>query len=142
LEQFVTGTLLILYSFAVHAVFFIAAANQIGRLERWLCRPPHYAKLTLVITLLGLWLLTSMLNSAFAWAIYFHWAGALMTFESSVYFTLVSFTTLGFGDVILATEFRILSGLLAANGLLIFGLTTAIMIEIMHKLYLTQRRKQ
>jgi len=81
-----------------------------------------------------------MLNSSLAWAVYFYATGALETFELAVYFALVSYTTLGFGDVILDPDARILSGLLAANGLIIFGLTTAIIIEFVHMLYQTQTR--
>ena len=54
--------------------------------------------------------------------------------EESVYFSLVSFTTLGFGDVILPDEWRILSGFVAADGFLLFGLNTAVLIEAMMRM--------
>jgi len=142
LEQFGVGALLILYSLVVHAAHIILAARALDVLEWWFCRPPHSVKLGAAFTLLGLWLLLSMLNSSLAWAVYFYATGALETFELAVYFALVSYTTLGFGDVILDPDARILSGLLAANGLIIFGLTTAIIIEFVHMLYQTQTRQR
>jgi hypothetical protein len=60
--------------------------------------------------------------------------GAFDSLESAVYFSLVSFTTLGFGDIILGKEWRILSGMMAANGLLIFGLTTAVLVDFLSRL--------
>ncbi|MGF1621745.1 MAG: ion channel [Rhodomicrobiaceae bacterium] len=54
--------------------------------------------------------------------------------ETWVYFSLVSFTTLGFGDIILMKEWRILSGMMAANGLIIFGLTAAVLIDFLSRL--------
>ena len=42
---------------------------------------------------------------------------------------LVSFTTLGFGDIILPSEWRILSGMTAANGFLVIGMMSAVVLE-------------
>ena len=62
-----------------------------------------------------------------------------VTFEASVYFSLVAFTTLGFGDVLLPVEWRLLGGLAAANGLLIFGLLTAMLVETLRQIRTRQR---
>jgi hypothetical protein len=60
--------------------------------------------------------------------------GLFPTMEEAVYFSLVAFTTLGFGDVLLPREWRLLAGLSAANGLLYFGLMTAMLVEAMRSL--------
>lgn len=67
--------------------------------------------------------------SVWLWAVAFHLLGIFAGFEEAMYFTLVSFTTLGYGDVLMPREWRILGGLAAANGLLSFGLMTALMVE-------------
>ena len=136
--QIIFGFLLIMISLVVHSVFLVTAIHTVQRLKHWLSRPPHFRKLTLTFSLLSIWLLISMGITSMIWATYFQWKGAFASFEESLYFSLVSITTLGFGDVILAHEHRLLAGLLAANGLILFGLTTAILIEIIHKLYQTQ----
>jgi hypothetical protein len=69
----------------------------------------------------------------------------LSTLEEAVYFALVSYTTLGFGDVVLSREWRILSGMVGANGFLNFGLLTAVMVEALRHTRLGQheaRRKR
>ena len=55
-----------------------------------------------------------------------------------MYFSLVSFTTLGFGDVLFPPEWRLLSGMAAANGLLNFGLLTALLVEALRHVRLGQ----
>ena len=45
-----------------------------------------------------------------------------------VYFSVVNFTTLGFGDVLAPDEWRILGSLIGANGMLAFGLATAALV--------------
>lgn len=77
------------------------------------------------------------------WALAFVELGAFGTLEESVYFALVVFTTLGLSDVILPMEWRLLSGMAAANGFLNFGLLTALLIEALRHIRLAQvdRRK-
>ena len=58
----------------------------------------------------------------------------LGTLEESLYFSMVTFTTLGFGDIIIATPWRILSGIQAMNGLLIFGWSTAMLYAVVSEL--------
>jgi hypothetical protein len=64
--------------------------------------------------------------------------GIFETLEEAVYFALVSYTTLGFGDVLLEKEWRLLSGMAAANGLLNFGLLTALLVEALRHIRLGQ----
>ena len=78
--------------------------------------------------------LAAWLESAL-WAV-FYWAMEVVpTFEEAHYFSLVTFTTLGYGDVTLAEGWRLLGAFQAANGILMFGWTTAIMVALSHKLF-------
>ncbi len=92
----------------------------------------------LAFSLLGM--LGMMTVAVWGWALAFWFLGLFETFEGSVYFALVAFTTLGFGDVLLPQEWRLLGGLAAANGLLLFGLLTAILVETLRLLRLRQRQ--
>jgi len=62
--------------------------------------------------------------------IYF-WAGSLWIlgampgYENALYFSLVTYTTVGYGDVVLGPEFRIFGAMASVCGILMFGLTTA-----------------
>lgn len=136
--QIVAGSALILLSIAIHAGFMAVASWAVRRREAWLCRPPHLPKLAGTLCVLSVWLIASMSATVWIWSLYFLWSGALGTLETAVYFSLVSFTTLGFGDIVLDRPHRLLSGLLAANGLLLFGLTTALLIDLIRSLHTAQ----
>lgn len=69
------------------------------------------------------------------WAFCYLYLGALQSFEEALYFSIVTFSTLGFGDLILEPEWRFLSALEAANGIIMFGWSTAIVIAAVQKLY-------
>ena len=64
--------------------------------------------------------------------------GIFDAMEPAVYFSLVAFTTLGFGDILLPMEWRLLGGLAAANGLLNIGMVTALLVEALRQVRLQQ----
>ena len=60
--------------------------------------------------------------------------------ETATYFSIVAFTTLGFGDIILPVDWRILGGMTAANGLMNMGLYTALLVEVLRRVRSDQVR--
>ncbi len=61
--------------------------------------------------------------------------GELASFEEAVYFSFVTFTTLGYGDITLSEGWRILSGIEALNGILLIGWTTAMLFAIVQRIW-------
>jgi voltage-gated potassium channel Kch len=51
-----------------------------------------------------------------------------------MYFSIVTFTTLGYGDVLVAEQWRILAATEAANGIIMFGWTTALIVYFLGQL--------
>jgi voltage-gated potassium channel Kch len=72
------------------------------------------------------------------------WAAAYLAFdviegfEKAIYFSAVTFTTLGYGDVVLDGSRRLLSSLEAINGIIMFGWSTAIVIAAVQRVYFRQ----
>ena len=66
------------------------------------------------------------------------YVGAIAGLEPALYFAVVTITTLGFGDIVLPLESRLLAGLCAANGLLLFGVCTAFLVEFLRGLRIAQ----
>jgi hypothetical protein len=60
---------------------------------------------------------------------------AVHNLETALYFSLVSFTTVGYGDVVLSPDDRMLGAMQAASGMLLFGWSTALMFEILSITY-------
>jgi hypothetical protein len=67
------------------------------------------------------------------WAFTFQGVGAISEMEPALYFSLVSFSTVGFGDITLGPDWRLLSALTAANGFISFGWSTAYMVELVRR---------
>lgn len=138
--QLVIGSLVIALTVVVEVTFIGLADLTIRRFSRWLTRPPFHLKTALVIAAVTIWLMLAHSVGVWLWAATFLILDAFQALEPALYFSVVAFTTLGFGDIILPLEWRLLSGLAAANGLLIFGFSTAVLIELLLRLRRAQSR--
>jgi len=59
----------------------------------------------------------------------------LASFEEAIYFSFVTFTTLGYGDITLSEGWRLLSGIEALNGILLVGWTTAMIFSVVQNIW-------
>ena len=60
--------------------------------------------------------------------------------SEALYFSTVTFTTVGYGDIVLDSTVRMLSAIEAANGFLLFGWTTAFIFELISQIYKPEAR--
>jgi hypothetical protein len=74
------------------------------------------------------------LCQAALWAWLFFDLGEFKDFVTAFYYSLVNFTTLGYGDLVMSPERRILGALEAANGVLMFGLTTSALYSVISRI--------
>jgi len=68
------------------------------------------------------------------WAVLFVMCGEFSDFGTAYYHSAVNYTTLGYGDIVMSASWRLLGPLEATNGLLLFGVTTAMVFAIMQGL--------
>ena len=124
------GSIMMISSLAISIVLFDFAA----RMLRWLDRTSRfgYERLPLVFDLgiAGLWILLVLTGSVWGWAALYMMLGLFDSLEPALYFSIASFTTVGYGDVVLEPGWRLLAGMTATHGLLTFGLFTAFLVEV------------
>jgi hypothetical protein len=65
------------------------------------------------------------------WAAVFVATGEVEDASRAIYFSLVNFTTLGYGDITLSEERAILGAMEAASGILMLGLSTAFLFYVL-----------
>ena len=81
----------------------------------------------------GLALIAHLIEIA-VWAVLFAACGEFADFGTAYYHSAVNYTTLGYGDVLMSASWRMLGPLEATNGMLLFGVTTAMLFALMQRL--------
>ena len=69
------------------------------------------------------------------WAMAFMAAGQFETFAVAFYHSAVNYTTLGYGDIVMSEDWRLLGPQEAVSGTLAFGWSTAALVTIVIRLF-------
>jgi len=133
LPDLFVGALLIGWTALVHGSFMVL--GRIIFLGREVPLRRHYVGRALLVTAIVLWFFLAVVVEAWSWAIVYLWLDVFQELEPALYFSTVCFTTLGFGDIVLGVEWRLLGAFQAAAGMVIFGWTTAMVFEAVQRIY-------
>lgn len=128
-DQLLLGSGVTLVSLVGGATMWWVLNEVLLGMEPWLRRPPNPTKLLVVILMVVLSTMIMMTFGVWLWAMVFKQMSVFSTIEEAVYYSLVAYTTLGIGDVVVPQEQRLLGGMTAANGFLMFGIMTAMVTD-------------
>ena len=70
------------------------------------------------------WLILIHLSEISVWALFYLWRGCMPNVEAAFYFSGVTYTTIGYGDLVLTGHWRMLGPIEGLVGILMFGLST------------------
>ncbi len=128
--QLLTGTVLIVLCVINHALCLEVLLRRFKVSgQKWDLRLPVLGHVVIMIlVVLGLFLAHTI--EAWIWALFYWFAGETKSLSEAVYFSTVTFTTLGFGDVTLSENWRLTSSLQAVSGILLFGWSTAFLVNV------------
>ena len=134
------GAAIIVATVVVESCFIALAVAGLNRNAPRLNRLRVLPRTIVMLSVLTVWLLAGVSIALWLWAIVFMALGEFDTLASAIYFASVSATTLGYGDVLLSERWQLLSGFIAANGLVLFSLNTAFLFEALRRLNETAER--
>ncbi len=132
--QIFIGAVLVICTVVVETAAISIAIAALPRFSERLGAGMQTVKLTFLLSCVTLWMLASLFAAILIWAVAFRALGLFDSLEHAMYFSAITFTTVGFGDATLPEEWRQLSGVLGANGLILFSLSTAFLFEILRRL--------
>ena len=133
-----TGLGMMVLTIIIHALFMVGGAkvakwrrSRFGNIE-------NEMEKAALISVLTVWMFLAIVLEAWLWALLYLFhplVSTLPDLETAFYFSMVTFTTLGFGDVVLTGQWRTLASIQAANGVIIFGWTTALIFYFIQQIY-------
>jgi len=135
LNNILIGCLMILLTSLVHALMtamdlsYMAARTATTRMQR-----------IVIIQVIVLMIIVATLLESLMWAGCYRVIGMFSSLDEAMYFSLVTFSTLGYGDIVPGPAHRILAGFEAANGIMIFGWSTALLVATLQKVFPQQKQ--
>ncbi len=127
LASLALGTLVISLTVLIHTFGLIEITRAMAFMTNKFRMHGHRSRVVAMLSVVfGLFALLTV--EVWFWAIVYRLIGAFPDFEHALYFSTVSFSTVGFGDIIPVYKWRLLGALEAINGFLMIGWSTAYLI--------------
>jgi hypothetical protein len=121
-------------SILIHGLVVVVIVNQVRRdLERGRVGARFFANLNLVASVTVLALVGHLIEMAL-WALVFMLCGEFRDFAAAFYHSAVNYSTLGYGDVVMSARWKLLGPLEASDGMLMFGVSTALIFAVVQRL--------
>ncbi len=132
------GSIAVLCTIFIHALAVGATVNFF-RYERKLGRAGVRFVIDLAIVVLTIsFAFVAHLIEIALWALLFVVCGEFTEFGAAYYHSAVNYSTLGYGDVIMSSSWKLLGPLEAADGALMFGVSTAMIFAVISRLILAR----
>jgi len=123
---------------AVHAAGFGLVLATVVR--RHLAPPATFWPITWLLVRLAWLLVLIHVVEICVWALFYRWQHCLPDAEMAFYFSGVTYTTLGYGDVVLPREWRLLAPLEGLMGILMCGLSAGLFFATVTAIELPRER--
>lgn len=127
LRNLLTGLPVIFLCLVLQAIFVAKCLRYYVRFtQAHRLHPSHWRDIRVLSMVMLLTLLGNFIQMVI-WAVLFLLLGEFDDFVVALYHSGVNFSTLGYGDIVMSERWRLLGPLEAANGILMFGVSTAVM---------------
>ena len=127
ITELLLGTVVVSLTVVVHTFGLIGVANLMNRVAGR--HPIHEFRskvISMVILVHGLLAVHTL--EIWIWAAVYRVTGAIATISDAMYFSAITFSTLGYGDRLIDVEWRMLAGMEGLSGFVLIGWSTAYLV--------------
>ena len=118
---------------AIHAFGVITFLRRFDR--SLVLDDPRFWRQTLLLIRVAAWLILLHVLEIAVWGAFYVWQGAMPDLQSAFYFSAVTYTTTGYGDLVLPKEWRLVGAVEALTGILMCGLSTGFFFAVLNKVF-------
>ena len=132
LDQFLIGGAFSICNITIHALVMTAVVRVARAMAVKNISRPSLMLIGVMIATVTV-LMVAHTVEVIVWSLAYLIVDAVPAGAGRVYFAFVNYTTLGYGDVIPAEDWKILGPMTAMNGVLLFGWSTAVIFEVLRR---------
>ena len=129
------GIAAVICTIFIHALPLSATINFVRREERLGRVGVGFWMDTVIVARVMLYALVAHLVEIAFWAVLIVICGEFSDFDTAYYHSAVNYTSLGYGDIIMSPTWRLLGPLETADGMLLFGVSTAMIFAVIQRLF-------
>jgi hypothetical protein len=130
---------LVAVTVAIHAAGLALLVESLRKRPNWrLVRNWRFIGL---LMLMGLGLVVLHLVGIATWGLFYLWSGSMPDLQSALYFSGITYTTIGYGDLLLPTPWRLLAPIEGMTGVLMGGLSASFFFSVVNQIITTVRPK-
>ncbi len=127
LINIVAGTFIVALTVGIHTFGLIGVTHAMSWLVNRFRMHGRRSRVVAMITVVfGLFVV--LMIEVLLWAVGYHVVDAFPDFETSLYFSASTFSTLGIGDLVPPVEWRLAAAIEGINGFLLIGWSTAYLV--------------
>ena len=123
----------------IHAVGVMSALRVFDRSPALV--DSRFWRPTWLLIRVASWLVLLHLLEISIWALLYTWGHAIPDAHAAFYFSSVTYTTTGYGDIVLPEAWRLIGGVEALTGILMCGWSTGFFFAILSNIYRSQQAK-
>jgi len=129
----------LLYAFGLMALCVAIHAAGLARAFYWLDRsaerPRPFLRWTGLLIVVAGWTVLVHLVEIMAWALFYVWKDGMPDFQTALYFSAVTYTTTGYGDLVLPKDLRLIGAVEALTGILMCGWSTGFFFALVGRIH-------
>lgn len=134
LLQLTIGTGLVIVCVVFHVAGLVYLTDLIRNTSDKLMKRSRHVRSVIVLNIAVLGIIFLHTAEIWLWALVYVQLGEFSSFAQSLYFSGVTATTVGYGDVTLSEDWQLLATFEAMGGLILFGASTAFFFELMRNI--------
>lgn len=129
-------------SLVIHIAGILLMAKALLHRREELERTASNKRFAVLIVVLFTGILLLHVIQTSLWAVFYYTQELFSDFETSLYFSMVSFTTIGYGDVLLPRHWRLLGVIEGFSGVLLCGVSTAFIFAVVNAIFQSRLRQR
>jgi len=142
LTEISVAVVIVFVCLLLHVAGILLLAEWLLRQREYLERAGTRTRYSILLIILFSVIMLLHVTETSLWAVFYYTRSLFEDFETSLYFSLVSYTTIGYGDVLLPQKWRLLGAIEGISGVLLCGISTAFIFAAMNAMLQMRLRQQ
>lgn len=117
----------------IHAMTLSVVIKRVARSHA--LADPNIWSTTWVLVRIAWWVVLAHLLEATVLALFYAWKSVFPDLSSAGYFSIVTYTTVGYGDLVPPAEWRLAAGVEGLTGILMCGWSAAFIFAVVSRMY-------